>query len=388
MQPPELATSVLAAYDAIVSVLTTTPNATMVTVTQSSIVYGIATVATNVNPSATFSQASSTPSPYLSDDNSNGECKLLGSFAVFVQGALGALALLTLVFKRWRERPQRPLKVWAFDASKQVVGSILLHLANVLMAMFSAGQIQGAIAKTAASAAGVSTEDKYQPNPCSWYLLNLAIDTTVGIPILIVILKVLTVGASYTPLARPLESIKSGHYSTPPRATWWLKQCLIYFLGLLGMKTCVFFIFQLCPWLGRVGDWALRWTEGNEAVQIAFVMFIFPLIMNGMQYYIIDTFIKNNNKDDDEHDETEHDGDESEQGGLLADDTVVEHSSDDEEVLKGDTNKRRPKAKGRNITPYNPEMQGDGGSSKQRSDATKDLAEHAEQDGANHGPTE
>lgn len=74
--------------------------------------------------------------------------------------------------------------------------------------------------------------------------------------------------------------------------TWWLKQAIIYFLGLFGMKLCVFAIFQLLPWIAWIGDWALRWTEGNEALQITFVMFVFPLIMNGLQYYIIDGFIK------------------------------------------------------------------------------------------------
>lgn len=58
------------------------------------------------------------------------------------------------------------------------------------------------------------------------------------------------------------------------------------------MKLCVFFIFQLLPWIAWVGDWALRWTEGSETLQILFVMFIFPLIMNAMQYWIIDGFIK------------------------------------------------------------------------------------------------
>ena len=58
------------------------------------------------------------------------------------------------------------------------------------------------------------------------------------------------------------------------------------------MKLCVFFIFQLLPWIAWVGDWALRWTEGNEAIQITFVMLIFPLIMNALQYWIIDGFIK------------------------------------------------------------------------------------------------
>lgn len=58
------------------------------------------------------------------------------------------------------------------------------------------------------------------------------------------------------------------------------------------MKLCVFILFQLLPWIAWVGDWALRWTEGNEVVQVTFVMFIFPLIMNALQYWIIDGFIK------------------------------------------------------------------------------------------------
>jgi len=58
------------------------------------------------------------------------------------------------------------------------------------------------------------------------------------------------------------------------------------------MKLCVFIIFQLLPWIAWVGDWALRWTEGSEALQITFVMFVFPLVMNAAQYYIIDGFIK------------------------------------------------------------------------------------------------
>lgn len=58
------------------------------------------------------------------------------------------------------------------------------------------------------------------------------------------------------------------------------------------MKLCVLVIFVTMPWISKVGDWALSWTEGNEKLQIAFVMMIFPLIMNALQYYIIDSFIK------------------------------------------------------------------------------------------------
>lgn len=123
------------------------------------------------------------------------------------------------------------------------------------------------------------------------------IQTTIGIPILILLLKVFTGLVAHTPMGKPRESIQSGYYGEPPSAWWWLKQSVIYFCGLFGMKICVLIIFLVLPWISKVGDWALGWTEGNEELQIAFVMMIFPLIMNAMQYYIIDSFIKQKDTD-------------------------------------------------------------------------------------------
>ena len=131
-------------------------------------------------------------------------------------------------------------------------------------------------------------------------------------------------------MGNPPESIHSGNYGHPPKATWWLKQSLIYFLGLLGMKICVFFIFQICPWIARVGDWSLRWTEGNEALQVVFVMLLFPVIMNALQYYIIDSFIKDQKPTDHEPrpsgDEVEDDHDQ----GL----DPASESEDEAEIIK------------------------------------------------------
>lgn len=110
-----------------------------------------------------------------------GECRLLGPFALIVQAALGAIALLSLVFKRWRERPRRPMKVFLFDASKQVFGSILLHVLNLIMSMVSSGDLDAATqVKQIAEAA--ADQNGQQPNPCSFYLLNLAIDVSQIIP--------------------------------------------------------------------------------------------------------------------------------------------------------------------------------------------------------------
>ena len=122
--------------------------------------------ATTTTAAVAAATSTSSPSDGSPSDDDNGDCQLLGSFSIIIQGALGALALLSLVFKRWRERPQRPLKIWAFDVSKQVFGSLLLHLVNLLMSMVSSGSL-------------TVSPGEYEANPCSFYLLNLAIDVSV-----------------------------------------------------------------------------------------------------------------------------------------------------------------------------------------------------------------
>jgi hypothetical protein len=142
----------------------------------------LAAVATAAATSLSFVDADRNHGSASSSVTENGECRLLGPFAILVQGALGCLALLALVYKRWRERPQRPLKIWFFDVSKQVVGSILVHVANLLMSMLSSGQFnlkvdpQTVVVERALSARMIDAEGHYKPNPCSFYLLNLAID--------------------------------------------------------------------------------------------------------------------------------------------------------------------------------------------------------------------
>lgn len=100
---------------------------------------------------------------------------------------------------------------------------------------------------------------------------------------------------------------------------------MIYFVGLLGMKICVFFLIHFVPFIVKVGDWVLRWTEGNTAVQVIFVMLLFPVIMNAIQYYIVDTFIKKPMTpvdemlaEDDDREGTLVDDEHDQRGALLA----------------------------------------------------------------------
>lgn len=126
------------------------------------------------------------------------------------------------------------------------------------------------------------------------------------------------------------------------------------------MKFCVLILFLMMPWISRVGDWALRWTEGNEKVQIVFVMMLFPLIMNALQYYIIDSFIK---KAASKEDTEGHEGLPPSEGSyqrVAADDVEIDGHGDEEQggaepqqegvtKMKTDTSREE----------YNPERDGD-----------------------------
>jgi len=256
-----------------------------------------------------------------------------------------------------------------------VVGSALVHVANLFMSMLSSGQFTIKVEPRSFDARG-----HYQPNPCSFYLLNLAIDTTLGIPILIIILRVLTALFSMTAFGQPNESIQSGNYGSPPRAKWWAKQSFIYFIGLLLMKVCVLIIFLVLPWISQVGDWALKWTEGNETLQVIFVMLFFPLIMNATQYYIIDSFIKKQESSAGVEVMPDVDGVDERAGGVFDEGMSDENNSDAEddgaEGKKPFLKKSRRKSTSSMIKThdYDPELDGEdspttGSGSKHREEA-------------------
>jgi hypothetical protein len=65
--------------------------------------------------------------------------------------------------------------VWAFDVSKQVVGSVLVHVANLVMSMLSSGQFGVTLETVAKMGGGEGGES----NSCSFYFLNLLIDVSI-----------------------------------------------------------------------------------------------------------------------------------------------------------------------------------------------------------------
>ncbi len=106
------------------------------------------------------------------------------------------------------------------------------------------------------------------------------------------------------------------------------------------MKLCILVVFVMVPSISKIGDRALSWTEGNADVQIIFARMIFPLIMNGLQYYIIDSIIKKRESfDEHEHERLSMEDPDDERTRLYDDgeSDLVDERSHDGDVDDGKT---------------------------------------------------
>ncbi|KAJ7098763.1 vacuolar membrane protein-domain-containing protein [Mycena belliarum] len=204
-------------------------------------------------------------------DVDKNSCRLLGPIALTVQGLMGVLVILSLVYKRHREKPMRPWRIWLFDISKQLAGQIFVHFVNVLISDLVSHHSSN--------------------NACVFYFLNILIDTTLGVGLIYVVLRVLT----YVMSERfHLKGFESGIYGTPPSIKYWLRQAAIYVLALTTMKFMVIGLLALLPGIFTLGAWLLSWTwtGDGDAFQVIFTMGIFPIIMNILQFWLIDSIVK------------------------------------------------------------------------------------------------
>ncbi|KAE9220477.1 hypothetical protein PF005_g7467 [Phytophthora fragariae] len=163
-----------------------------------------------------------------SEDGNSDECKLLsGTFAVALQILLGFIAMSVLVLKRLHEVPRRPLMVWAFDASKQMIGATFAHVANLLIAimLYSYQQEQ--------------RTDEEAVDQCALYFVNFTLDTTLGVFLNYVLLSAVVLLAhrfGWTSLKTP------GDYGIPIRVRTWLLQVISWIVVIF---TCKFLIASL-----------------------------------------------------------------------------------------------------------------------------------------------
>lgn len=165
-------------------------------------------------------------------------------------------------------------------------------------------------------------------NACTYYFLNILLDTTLGeLPCIhklecgrdarlhsegVGLIYAVLHGSTWV-LSKKLgiKGLKSGQYGNPPSVMYWVRQAAVYIFALATMKLLVLALFAFWPGIYAVGDWLLGWTtlfEG-ESVQVILyvdsfrslrttsrtfysVMGVFPMIMNVVQFWLIDSIVK------------------------------------------------------------------------------------------------
>ncbi|KAG0671528.1 hypothetical protein C6P45_000360 [Maudiozyma exigua] len=225
-----------------------------------------------------------------------GTCQLLGPVSLVIQFLMGILVVIVLLIKREYELPRRKLIVWSYDTGKQIGGSLSIHFINLGLSIIKKKRhaIIGYLLFQTYDSNGSDDED----DQCDWYFLNLLMDTTLGIPILWLILSFMQRTLRYF----KIQNVESGNYylvsdegsvDRRPHFRAFLKQLIVFITGLIIMKIFIFLILNyfedLAYWFANL---TLGWADKWPNFQVFLVMFVSPVLLNCFQYCCIDNIIK------------------------------------------------------------------------------------------------
>ncbi|RHY52939.1 hypothetical protein DYB34_008417 [Aphanomyces astaci] len=177
-------------------------------------------------------------------------CTLLnGTFNNLIQVMLGLIALSVLIFKRYHERPP--------------------HAANLAIAITLSGLAKG---QTGA-------------DQCAFYFVNFTLDTTFGVAVNYLLLKALVYFAvkyNVTALQVP------GDYGHPIQVRVWAIQLVTWLVIICSTKILIgAVIFGLETPLGDVAAWLFSPFGDLPKVELVIVMVACPVLMNGLQFWVL-----------------------------------------------------------------------------------------------------
>uniref|UniRef100_A0A9L0RU16 STIM activating enhancer n=1 Tax=Equus caballus TaxID=9796 RepID=A0A9L0RU16_HORSE len=166
-----------------------------------------------------------------------------------------------LGFKRFREpkHERRPWRIWFLDTSKQAIGMLFIHFANVYLA------------------------DLTEEDPCSLYLINFLLDATVGMLLIYVGVRAISILVEW----QQWESLRFGEYGDPLQCGAWAGQCALYILIMIFEKSVVFIVLLILQWK-KV---ALLNPIENPDLKLAIVMLIVPFFVNALMFWVVDNFL-------------------------------------------------------------------------------------------------
>ncbi|KAE8611674.1 hypothetical protein XENTR_v10012555 [Xenopus tropicalis] len=195
-----------------------------------------------------------------------GNGAMMGSFGIFLQGLLAVMAFSILMLKRLREpkHERRPWKIWFLDTSKQAIGMLFIHFANVYLS------------------------DLTGEDPCSIYLINFLLDATLGMLLIYIGVRVVSCIVEW----RQWESLRFGEYGEPMQCKAWVGQCALYIVIMMFEKAAIILVL-LIPHLKEV---AKVKPIKNPQLELATVMLIVPFFVNALMFWVVDNFLMKKGK--------------------------------------------------------------------------------------------
>ncbi|XP_061662211.1 transmembrane protein 110, like [Syngnathoides biaculeatus] len=186
---------------------------------------------------------------------------LTDRFGVLIQGLLAFVAFSTLMLKRFREPAgiRRPWRMWFFDTSKQAIGALFIHFANIFLSTLT------------------------KEDPCSLYLMNFLLDATVGMLVIWLAVKVVSRVVEY----KQWTPLTFGEYGDPPQAAAWLGQCGTYLL-IMVLEKGVISLVLLVPGWSKLQEVLLGYIS-NPQLELVLVMLIVPFVVNSVMFWVVDS---------------------------------------------------------------------------------------------------
>lgn len=185
--------------------------------------------------------------------------------------------------KRFREPPgiRRSWSIWWYDTSKQGIGAIFIHLTNVYLARF------------------------FQGDPCTWYVINFLLDSTIGLLIVFIGIRLCQFFAYYkqwpainfgvygkflSNLLIPQNCCLSFYFfsiSDAPRS--WRYQTCIY-IGLMALVKLSTSLFIQWKFWDSVKDLVLS-PFANATIELTLFMLVIPFFVNLLIFWVTDNFL-------------------------------------------------------------------------------------------------
>lgn len=204
-------------------------------------------------------------------------CKVINnSFSILIQAVLGFFALLSLAVKRISENPKRPINVFLYDISKQVIGSLYTHGLNLLIAI---------------KVSSLISSDKLD-DECMWYFVNFIVDVFLGLVLNWIFLTLVNWIANkykYHMLISGKYTIDNKFCNIP-----YALQLAIWLIIITIVKILLFYGFLIPAQksLGEMGTWILSPIYGDDEFELIVVMVVVPFTLNIFQFWLQDTILK------------------------------------------------------------------------------------------------